>query len=198
MERNEIVAIKEQAEAQYKELCAKEHRHRAITWGVQSAYYTAFTIWLQNCWGIVSLVDMLTLCTTKTINTTDPDVAIYDLAHLYEKMIMRSRSNGGYEVGVADLWRFCESFHVDMVIMYAHMGCKSMSGYHGIFEEEARKQGLDPKDLVDDEGQGMVMTNEPADNAENVAEPEGPIRQTTSPSLTTGFSNVTSISLTSI
>mgnify|MGYP007133715415 CR=1 FL=1 len=42
-------------------------------------------------------------------------------------------------------------------------------------EEEARKQGLDPKDLVDDEGQGMVMTNEPADNAENVAEPEGPI-----------------------
>lgn len=125
-----------------KELCAKEHRHRAITWGVQSAYYTAFTIWLQNCWGIVSLVDMLTLCTTKTINTTDPDVAIYDLAHLYEKMIMRSRSNGGYEVGVADLWRFCESFHVDMVIMYAHMGCKSMSGYHGIFEEEARKHGI--------------------------------------------------------
>ena len=33
-------------------------------------------------------------------------------------------------------------FHADMVIMYAHMGCKSMSGYHGLFEEEARKHGI--------------------------------------------------------
>ena len=55
---------------------------------------------------------------------------------------MRSRSNGGYEVGVADLWRYCEYFHADMVIMYAHMGCKSMSGYHGLFEEEARRHGI--------------------------------------------------------
>ena len=125
-----------------KELMAKEVRHRAITWGVQSAYYTAFGIWLQNCWGIVPLVDMLTLCSTRMVDTKDKDKAVYDLAYLYEKMIMRSRSNGGYEVGVADLWRFCESFNVDMVIMYAHMGCKSMSGYHGLFEEEARTHGI--------------------------------------------------------
>lgn len=125
-----------------KELCVREARHRAITWGVQSAYYTAFPIWLQNCWGIIPIVDMLTLCSTKMIHTENEEEALYDLAYLYEKMIMRSRSNGGYEVGVADLWRFCESFHVDMVIMYAHMGCKSMSGYHGLFEEEARKHGI--------------------------------------------------------
>lgn len=125
-----------------KEPCAKELRHRAITWGVQAAYYTAFAGWLTNCWGIVPLVDMLTLCSTRTVNTEDKDKAIYDLAYLYEKMIMRSRSNGGYEVGVADLWRYCEFFNADMVIMYNHMGCKAMSGYHGIFEEEARKHGI--------------------------------------------------------
>lgn len=125
-----------------KEPCAKQMRHRAITWGVQAAYYTAFAGWLTNCWGIVPLIDMLTLCSTRQINTEDKDKALYDLAHLYEKMIMRSRSNGGYEVGVADLFRFCEFFNADMIIMYAHMGCKSMSGYHGIFEEEARKRGI--------------------------------------------------------
>ncbi len=125
-----------------KEPCAKEMRHRAITWGVQAAYYTAFAGWLTNCWGIVPIIDMLTLCSTRTINTEDKDQAIYDLAHLYEKMIMRNRSNGGYEVGVADLWRYCEYFNIDMVIMYSHMGCKAMSGYHGIFEEEAREHGI--------------------------------------------------------
>ena len=125
-----------------KEPCAKQLRHRAITWGVQAAYYTAFAGWLTNCWGIVPLIDMLTLCSTRMINTEDKDKAVYDLAYLYEKMIMRSRSNGGYEVGVADLWRYCEFFNADMVIMYSHMGCKSMSGYHGLFEEEARKHGI--------------------------------------------------------
>ena len=48
-------------------------------------------------------------------------------------MIMRNRSNGGYETGVEALWRFCEMFRIDIVIMYVHMGCKSMSGYHGLF-----------------------------------------------------------------
>jgi hypothetical protein len=57
-------------------------------------------------------------------------------------MIMRNRSNGGYETGVEALWRFCEMFNIDIVIMYVHMGCKSMSGYHGLFEEEARKHGI--------------------------------------------------------
>ncbi len=125
-----------------KELVCREIRHRAITWGVQSAYYTAFTVWLQNCWGVAALVDMLSLCSTRMVDTHDKEQALKDLAYLYGKMIMRSRSNGGYEVGVEDLWRFCESFDVDVVIMYCHMGCKAMSGYHGLFEEEARKHGI--------------------------------------------------------
>lgn len=127
---------------QKKELCCKEIRHRAISWGVQAAYYTAFPIWLQNCWGIVTLVDMLSLVSTQNVNTEDKDQAILDLAYLYENMIMRNRSNGGYETGVEALWRYCETFGVDMVIMYTHMGCKAMSGYHGIFEEEARTHGV--------------------------------------------------------
>lgn len=125
-----------------KHMCVKEYRHRAITWGVQAAYYTAFPIWLQNCWGIVPLIDMLSMVSMQKINTEDKHQAMLDLAYLYENMIMRNRSNGGYEVGVEALWRYCEAFHADMVIMYSHMGCKSMSGYHGLFEEEARKRGI--------------------------------------------------------
>ena len=60
-----------------------------------------------------------------------------------DSMVMLSLFvRGGYEVGVEALWRYCEYFNVDMVVMYTHMGCKAMSGYHGIFEEEARKHGI--------------------------------------------------------
>lgn len=125
-----------------KEMAAKEYRHRAMTWGVQAAYYTAFPIWMMNCWGIVPVLDMLTTVSTEMISTTDKKQAMLDLAYLYENMIMRNRSNGGYDTGVAALWRYCEMLNIDMVIMYVHMGCKSMSGYHGLFEEEARKRGI--------------------------------------------------------
>lgn len=127
---------------QKKELTITQPRHRCITWGVQAAYYTAFPIWLQNCWGIVPITDMLSMVSTQMVNTEDKDQAMLDLAYLYENMIMRNRSNGGYEMGVEALWRYCEMFRADMVIMYAHMGCKAMNGYHGLFEEEARKRGI--------------------------------------------------------
>lgn len=117
-------------------------RHRAILWGVQAQYYSAFPIWLQNCWGIVPLIDMLSLTSTEQYSTTDKEQAYYDLADLYSKMNMRNRSEGGYEVGVEDLWHFCSEFDADIVIMYEHIGCKSMTGYHGLFEQEAQKRGL--------------------------------------------------------
>lgn len=33
-------------------------------------------------------------------------------------------------------------YRADMVIMYVHIGCKAMAGYHGLFEQEARKRGI--------------------------------------------------------
>ena len=79
---------------------------------------------------------MLSLTSTEILSTDDKTQAMYDLAHLYGKMTMRNRSNGGYEVGLNDLWRFCEYFNADMVVMYEHIGCKAMAGFHGLFEEQ--------------------------------------------------------------
>lgn len=119
-----------------------EVRHRAMLWGVQAQYYSAFPLWLQNCWGIVPIIDMLSLTSTEQYSTTDKEQAYYDLADLYAKENMRNRSEGGYQVGVEDLWHFCSEFDADIVIMYEHIGCKSMTGYHGLFEQEAQKRGL--------------------------------------------------------
>ncbi len=125
-----------------KEMIVPQYRHRAIIWGVQAQYYTDFLPWLQNCWGILPLVDMLSLVSTKMISEDDPEQAIYDMAHLYENMIMRNRTHGGYKVLLDDLWRFCEQFHADMVILWEHMSCKALDGMHGLFEEQAREHGI--------------------------------------------------------
>lgn len=55
-----------------KEKVCKEYRYRAIVWGVQAQYYTDFLPWLQNCWGILPLVDMLSLVYLDHLTGTMP------------------------------------------------------------------------------------------------------------------------------
>ncbi len=129
-----------------KKRAAREYRHRAIVWGVQSHFYMDFLLWLLNCWGIVPLTDMLSMVSTRTLaeeNTAEGrEQAIYDIAWLTENMIMRNRTHGGYKVLLDELWEFCEEFNADMVILWEHMSCKALDGMHGQFEEKARERGI--------------------------------------------------------
>ena len=125
---------------------AKEYRHRAIVWGVQSHFYMDFLVWLLNCWGIVPLTDMLSMVSTKRIAEEDTpenrEQAIYDMAWLTENMIMRNRTHGGYKVLLDELWEFTEQFNADMVILWEHINCKALDGMHGMFEDRARELGI--------------------------------------------------------
>ena len=141
----DITRLAERAYKKKKRM-AKEYRHRAIVWGVQSHFYFDFLLWLLNCWGIVPLTDMLSMVSTRTLATEDTpegrEQAIYDMAWLTENMIMRNRTHGGYKVLLDELWEFCEEFNADMVILWEHMSCKALDGMHGQFEEKARERGI--------------------------------------------------------
>lgn len=104
--------------------------HRAIVWGVQSHYYMDLLVWMLNCWGIVPLTDMLSMDNTEMIAEVDTpenrEQAIYDIAMLTERMIMRNRTHGGYKVLLDDLWKFVEEFNADMVILWEYMSCKAL------------------------------------------------------------------------
>lgn len=109
---------------------------------MQSHFYFDFLIWLQNCWGILPLTDMLSMVSTKMISEDDREQAIYDMAWLTENMIMRNRTHGGYKVLLDELWEFCEEFRADTVILWEHISCKALDGMHGQFEEKAREKGI--------------------------------------------------------
>jgi hypothetical protein len=140
-----LTALAEQAFRE-KKMMAKEYRHRAIVWGVQSHYYMDFLLWILNCWGIVPLTDMLSMINTEMIAEEDTpenrEQAYYDMAMLTENMIMRNRTHGGYKVLLDELWEYCEEFNADMVILWEHMACKALDGMHGMFEQKAREKGI--------------------------------------------------------
>ena len=99
-------------------------------------------LWLENCWGILPLTDMLSMLSTRILSEDDKEQAIYDMAWLTENMIMRNRTHGGYAVLLDQLWEYCQEFNADTVILWEHMSCKSLTGLHGQFEEKARQLGI--------------------------------------------------------
>ena len=117
-------------------------RHRAIVWSVPAHYYANFSNWLANCWGINVLVEMESLNFTKPLETEDPEEALKDMARLYERMVMRRHTNGGYDHVLTELWRQVEIWKPDIVIMYQHVSCKNMSTLNGLFDDQAREHGV--------------------------------------------------------
>lgn len=124
-----------------KELDIKP-KYRAIVWSCPAHYYSNFTFWAQNCWGIKTLVDMECMLTHHFYDTQDKEKSIEDMTIGYEKMTMRSHSNGGYVNALDECWKMCEKFDANIVIMYNHVSCKNFGGLQGLFEDQARERGI--------------------------------------------------------
>ncbi|MCQ2488398.1 MAG: 2-hydroxyacyl-CoA dehydratase family protein [Clostridia bacterium] len=116
-------------------------KYRAIVWSCPAHYYANFSNWLANCWGVDVLVEMESLNYTRPLNTDNEELALQDLGKLYERMVMRRHTNGGYKNVVEELWRQCEIWNVDIIIMYQNVACKNMATLQGILDEQAREKG---------------------------------------------------------
>ena len=121
----------------------RKMRYRAIVWSCPAHYYANFSNWLANCWGVNVLVEMESLNFTKHLETEDKEEALRDLARLYERMVMRRHTNGGYQNVVDELWRQCEDWNAPMIIMYQNVACKNMATVQGILDEQGRQRGYD-------------------------------------------------------
>ncbi len=116
--------------------------YRAIVWSCPAHYYSNFTYWAQNCWGIKTLVDMECMLAYHHYDEHDKKKVLVDMARGYERMTMRSHSNGGYINALDECWKMCEKFDANIIFMYNHVSCKNFAGLQGLFEEQARERGL--------------------------------------------------------
>ncbi len=113
-------------------------KYRGIVWSCPAHYYANFSNWLANCWGIDILVEMESLNFTKMLETEDKDEALMDLARLYERMVMRRHTNGGYHNVVDELWRQVEDWRAEIIIMYQNVACKNMATLQGVLDDQCR------------------------------------------------------------
>ena len=80
---------------------------------------------------------------TKPLETEDKEEALRDLARLYERMVMRRHTNGGYQNVVDELWKQCEDWNAKLIIMYQNVACKNMATVQGLLDDQGRERGYD-------------------------------------------------------
>lgn len=132
----------EKDKKKYGKLGTTKHRHRALVWSCPAHYYVNFSFWAQECWGIQVLLDMECMLSHHFYDTEDKEASLIDLAKSYERMSMRSNTNGGHVNVLEELWKQCKAFDANIVIMYGHVSCKTMAGLNGLFEDQARERGI--------------------------------------------------------
>ena len=116
-------------------------RHRVIAWSCAPIYYSNWTTWAYNCWGLNVVINMDSLMFDMEIRTDSYEHALEDMAIYHEWAPMRRMVVGGLQ-HVFELWENMEKFHCDMVIMYDQLHCKGMQGCHGLFEDEFRARDI--------------------------------------------------------
>ena len=141
--QQKVSRILQKAYAAKEEPWPGKMKYRALVWSCPAHYYANFSNWAANCWGINVLVEMESLNFTKHLETEDKEEALRDLARLYERMVMRRHTNGGYQNVVDECWRQVEAWNAPLVIMYQNVACKNMATVQGILDEQGRQRGYD-------------------------------------------------------
>ena len=83
---------------------APQPKYRCLVWACPAHYYTNFTYWTQHCWGVTCVNDMEAMLSYQPITIGDKEQALADLVRCYEKMMMRSHTNGGYVNLLDECW----------------------------------------------------------------------------------------------
>ena len=117
-------------------------RYRALLWNPMPTVYSHVENWMERTWGIGIVMDMLSYGYTEPLDTSSNDAMLRSLAKRYMWGTMARHTRGPVSNFFEDIWQAYAKFKCDMVIMAAHVGCKSTMGMLGVLRENCRKRKI--------------------------------------------------------
>lgn len=117
-------------------------KHRAIMWGAFPVTTPDLYEWLENEYGMVTVMVMLSYDHYPLIDTSSEASMMRDLVEIMAKPPMARHTRGPVENFLGDLFYLYEEYQADVVIMAAHQSCKNMRAALGILRDACRQRGI--------------------------------------------------------
>ena len=119
----------------------KAEKIRMIMWGVPFMIDAGIYEWMEQTFGAVVVMEMYGYRSYSFIDTSTPEIMLQGLAHDMMGGAMARHTRGPAKNYYEDLIKVIEQYDADMVLMGAHIGCKSSFSVMGIVREVLRKHG---------------------------------------------------------
>ncbi len=116
---------------------------RIFWYDIQPIYFSELTSWLQEEWGGVIVMDMVSYCPYELIDTSTEDSMLRGLGkRAFQHGVMIHQARGVLDNVVNDITRIVKDYKMDCVIFPAHMGHKDMAAASSIMRETCRELGV--------------------------------------------------------
>ena len=116
---------------------------RLLWYDIQPTYFSELVPWLEQEWGAVIAMDMVSYCPYELIDTSTEDTLFRGLAKralLHGPMI--HQAHGVVDNVIHDITRIVRDYKIDCVILPGHMGHKDMAASASIVRETCRDLGV--------------------------------------------------------
>ena len=101
----------------------KDEKIRVIWFDVPVVFYP-IQVWMEETFGAVTVIDILSYINTPQIDTSTPESMIRGLAETYINLNMAGQFHGPIDYFHTDLVRVCAEYNGDCFIFPGHAGCK--------------------------------------------------------------------------
>jgi len=116
---------------------------RAFWYDIQPFYFGQVATWMEQEWGAVVAMDMVSYCPYDLIDTSTEDTIFEGLAkRAFQDGPMIHQARGLADNVIHDITRVVKDYKIDCVIFPGHMGHKDMAASSSLMREVCRDLGV--------------------------------------------------------
>lgn len=115
-----------------------EEKYRVLVWNAPTFMFPDLFNWAENTWGCALIMDSMTFSRLPLINTDSRESMLRGLAETIMTAPMARHTRGPAERYVDDVFYLVKQFHLDMVWVAGHIGCKNTQAVAGMLREKCK------------------------------------------------------------
>jgi benzoyl-CoA reductase/2-hydroxyglutaryl-CoA dehydratase subunit BcrC/BadD/HgdB len=126
----------------------EEEKYRAILWNPPTAMFPEIYKWMEETYGLVVVMDMLTFHRNPIIDTSSEQSMMRDITEIMSKGPMGRHTRGPSENFFDDLFWLYKNYSADLIIMAGHLNCKNTRALLSMFRDYCRRDEI-PLMIID-------------------------------------------------
>ena len=120
----------------------RTEKYRALLWNPPLLHFIDLFNWAEKAYGVSLIMDSMSFNRLPYIDTATRDTMLEGIGRNIMNGPMARHTRGPADNYLDDIFYIHKHFHIDMLWVAGHIGCKNTQAMNGILREKCREAGL--------------------------------------------------------